>query len=1193
MEPKSDSTVTHIAPGARLGPYQLEALLGEGGMGQVFRARDTRLGRLVAIKLIKAERIQRSDIRLRFQREAQATAALNHPHICMLFDVGEHDGAPFLVMEFLEGQTLASLLREGPLPFDKLLRYGSEIAQALAAAHERAIMHRDLKPANVMVTPAGIKVLDFGIAKFLDPEEENADRATATHAILGTPAYMSPEQARGEECDPRSDIFSLGCLLYEAATGVRPFRGSSVPDTLRQVVSVHPAAASSLRPELPPAWDGLLQQAMAKDRNRRYPSAADLFQAVEELRGMPQPTRPLIEEREPDPVFGRKKELQKLEALLGSALAGAGRVALVTGEPGIGKTALTASFVYATRKGNPDLLLARGTCMEQYGAAEAYLVFLDALSSLLNSPGRERVTATLRRFAPTWCLQFPAVFSSDALEQLQRDVTGATKERMLRELGEALAAMTAESPVMLVLEDLHWADPASVDMLRHLAERARSQRLLIVGTARPEDVERGNPALKNCWAELHTRGVCEEIPLPVLDAAPIAAYLDAHFTPHEFPAELAEVIHRKSEGHPLFAVGAIQLLVEREDIVRANGGWRLNHPLEEIALQVPSSMRSVIEKKVSLLDEHQRQVLLYASIEGEEFTSSVLAALLETSDLELEDQLHTIQNLHRLIRMESEQELPDGSLATRYRFTHALYQNYLYDQLLNKRRALLHRRAGETLESIYGGQASQIAGVLASHFERGRDFSKAVTYLIQAGGNAVSRYANAEAVSYYSRGLELLPKLPEQEMSEKHFALLRLRALAYLALGRLKESSNDYLDLRQIAQAAGDAEEECWALIGITKVATHTRELAVVELYGREAMSLADRIGSPALIAETGNNWAQHMQVVGRLGEAEGYWKRSIPLARSSGHSSALSMGLTYRGVMHFWESQYEAAETMELEASIVASELRDGFHLPLSLYYLGLARANRGKISEAMSSMQQALDFARRNDHGVALVRVPNGIGWLWREIGDLGKAIDFNRGNVEFARRIGGAEGEANALINLVYDYILAGEPGKAAKALEEVEPLYERDYWNRWRFYGIRNQAAAAEFWLSCGKLDKAEEYVRTLLQNSIEYLAPKYLGIARRHLGEIAALNGDHNTAEEELAHSIEIFALHPVPLVEWRTHLALARLLAARNRPAAAKESFGHAAKLVHALVSSINDPAMRELFLGNDPVREVLASAGS
>ena len=1179
-----------LAPGTQLGPYKVEAPIGKGGMGEVYRARDTRLGRPVAIKVVGAERAQRPDFRTRFQREAQATAALNHPHICALYDVGEHEGASYLVMEYVEGQTLESRLREGPLPLDQLLHRAAEVSQALAAAHGRGIIHRDLKPANLMLTPAGVKVLDFGLAKFTGPEASAMD-ATAAHTILGTPAYMSPEQTRGEELDPRSDLFSFGCVLYEAATGVRPFRGSSLPDILREVVSGHPPAPSSLRPELPPGWDSILTRTMAKDRDRRYQSAADLFSALEGLRGSVPQGLPRMEEREPDPVFGREKELGKLEGLLRSAVQGTGTVVLVSGEPGIGKTALTRMFVYQVKKNNADLILARGACVEQYGAGEAYLPFLDVLGSLLQSSGRERMVALLRRHAPTWCLQFPAVFSSGAMDQLLREATGATKDRMLRELGDALAALTAEMPVLLVLEDMHWTDPASVDMLRQLAERAHGQRLLLVVTARPEDIECNNPTLKKCYAEMHARGLCEEIALQVLRVQDVAAYLDAHFAPNEFPDGLASVIHSKSEGHPLFATGAIQILAERGDIVRTNGAWTLKQPLEEMELDVPVSVRSMIEKKVGLLSDGQRQVLQYASIEGEVFTSTVLAALLEADELELEERLDVLGRLHRLIHAEGEEELPDGSVTTIYRFTHALYQNFIYDQLLSKRRVLLHRRAGETLERVYGGQHARVAGALATHFERGRDFAKAIAFLIQAGDTALSRYANAEAVGLFSRGLELVEKLPEGQQAEQRAVLLRKRALAQMALGRLKEAGEDYRAMREVCRGAGDLEGECRALIGICHVAQNARDVPSMEQYNPEARALAERIGNQVLIAEVNNAWAVYQMVCGELVEAETAFERAITVARSLKHRPALVIGLTFSGLVHFWRSDYSVAERVQGEASLLAAEARDGFHLPLALYYLGLTQANRGRISEGMGSMQQALGWAKRNNNALALSRIPNGIGWVSREIGDLSTAIEFNEGCVEVSRRTKSGEAEANALLNLVYDYLLAGEPGKSEQALERILPLYERERWNRWRFYGIRHNAAQGEYWLARRKLDRAEEYVRALLANAEENSVAKYIAVARRLLGEIAAVRGDAMTAEEELTLSLEPFTTHPMPLIEWRNHVALGRLLAARKHPGGAREAFKRAEMLVRELAGNVSDPAARKVFLEMDAVREVIAGA--
>ena len=543
---------------------------------------------------------------MRFQREAQATAALNHPHICTLFDVGEHEGAPYLVMEFLQGQTLADELREGPLPLDRLLRI--QLGNRTGSRGGPRARHRPPGPEASKRDGYARQELRCLISGWRNSQGRKPAPSPAWGARRTLWARLricrrSRRVARNWTRAPTCFRWGACCMKRRPEYGRSG--GSSVPDTLREIVAHTPAQASTLRPELPPRLGYHPAPGSGEGPQPAVSIGGGAVSGAWKNCGAARSNPQECAWRSGRPVRSSvgRRNCEKLDALLGSAIDGAGRFALVTGEPGIGKTALTGTFVHHARKRNPDILLARGACVEQYGAAEPYLLFLDALGSLLHGPGRERVIATLRQFAPTWCLQFPAIFSSDAMEQLQRDATGASRERMLRELGEALAAMTAETPVILVLEDLHWADPASVDMLRHLGERTRAQRLLVVGTARPEDVERANQPLKNCWAELSTRGVCEEIPLAVLGAEHIVAYLDAHFTPHEFPADFATVIHRKTEGHPLFAVGTVQLLAERGQIVRNNGVWTLAKPLADIALDVPGSMRSLIEKKISLLTE--------------------------------------------------------------------------------------------------------------------------------------------------------------------------------------------------------------------------------------------------------------------------------------------------------------------------------------------------------------------------------------------------------------------------------------------------------------------------------------------------------------------------------------------------------------------------------------------------------------
>ncbi|HXR98146.1 MAG TPA: protein kinase [Terriglobales bacterium] len=278
-----------LIPGTRLGPYEINTLLGEGGMGEVYRARDSRLDRTVAVKVLGAGVAETPEAQARFEREARAVASLQHPHICVLHDVGVDSGRAYLVMEHLEGETLAARLRRGPLPLAELARAGSEIAAALACAHAAGIVHRDLKPGNIILTASGAKLLDFGLAKSpgaaaAAPPSFTASLArTALHSpvtmagtVLGTVQYMSPEQIEGGEADARSDIFAFGCVLHEMATGKAAFEGASHLSLAAAIIEKEPAPIRALQPEMPAAIEALVEACLRKSPERRWQSAADI-----------------------------------------------------------------------------------------------------------------------------------------------------------------------------------------------------------------------------------------------------------------------------------------------------------------------------------------------------------------------------------------------------------------------------------------------------------------------------------------------------------------------------------------------------------------------------------------------------------------------------------------------------------------------------------------------------------------------------------------------------------------------------------------------------------------------------------------------------------------------------------------------------------------------------------------------------
>lgn len=269
-----------LSSGIKLGPYEIVGSLGAGGMGEVYRARDTRLDRTVAVKILPAHLSESVESRQRFDREARAISSLSHPHICHLYDVGQQDGTSYLVMEFLEGETLADRLHKGPLPLEQILKIGAEICEGLENAHRNGVVHRDLKPSNIMLTKSGAKLMDFGLAKApaaVGSASSSNSLATMSRpltvegTIVGTFHYMAPEQVEGKEADARSDIFSLGAVLYEMVTGRRAFEGKTTASTIAAILASEPKSICTLQPMFPPGLDHVVKACLEKDPDERLP----------------------------------------------------------------------------------------------------------------------------------------------------------------------------------------------------------------------------------------------------------------------------------------------------------------------------------------------------------------------------------------------------------------------------------------------------------------------------------------------------------------------------------------------------------------------------------------------------------------------------------------------------------------------------------------------------------------------------------------------------------------------------------------------------------------------------------------------------------------------------------------------------------------------------------------------------------
>jgi len=391
-------------------------------------------------------------------------------------------------------------------------------------------------------------------------------------------------------------------------------------------------------------------------------------------------------------VVGRDEALSRMGRWLQKMLGGERQIVFVTGEAGIGKTALVDTFAQHIAD-DRSIRIARGQCLEQYGAGEAYLPVFDAVGRLCRE--QTQVVDALRAHAPMWLLQMPSLVSASDRELLGREVSGATRERMLREMGDAVEVLTAEVPLVLILEDLHWSDYSTLDLISYLANQRQAARLMLIGTYRPVDVIVSAHPLKAVKRALLAKQQCEELPLEYLSKEAIARYLAVRFRGNRFPADLARLIHERTEGNPLFMVNAVDYLVAEGLISESEESWQLVVKIENVEVKVPDSIKQMIEKQVDHLDANQQRMLEAASAAGAEFSALAVAAALGDNRTAVEERCDELARQRHFIKDCGVQVLPNGEAISRFGFIHALYQNVLYERVPASRRAQLHRRIGE------------------------------------------------------------------------------------------------------------------------------------------------------------------------------------------------------------------------------------------------------------------------------------------------------------------------------------------------------------------------------------------------------------------------------------------------------------------------------------------------------------------
>jgi hypothetical protein len=768
---RPSESVEDVPESFAVGRYVVRRFLGEGGKKRVFLAYDSLLDREVAFALIKSDGLDEVG-RERVRREAQAMGRLGaHPHIVSVFDLGEEAGQPFVVTELMGGGDVEGLIEkadQGRLPIDRAVEIAVETARGLEFAHSQGIVHRDLKPGNVWLTADGrAKIGDFGLAVAVD-----RTRLTQAGMMVGTVSYMPPEQATGGEVGPRSDLYSLGAMLYELACGRPPFVGDEQVAIIGQHLNTAPVAPSWHRPDCPPALEGLILRLLEKNPQARPGSASEVLETLERVQAEPVTPAEAVEPAVgvASPIYGRtfvgrEHELAQLKDAFDAALSGEGGLAMVVGEPGIGKTALCEQLeTYAVLRGSQTLV---GHCYEEGSLSQPYLAFVEALRAYVMTREDDGLRADLGDGAGV-----VARIVSEIRARLHVDPPAATSPeddrwRLLEAVTAFVRNASAAKPLVVVLEDLHWADRGTLDLLQHVARNLQGARLLVVGTYRDVDVDRAHP-LSGALGELRRSASFARIALHGLTVDEVHRMISAVIG-QEARRSIAEAIYRQTEGNPLFVQEVIRLVTEEGLVKREDGRWiPTTDTLPET--RIPEGLRDVIGKRLSHLSDDTNQLLASASVIGRDFD---LAVLREVAGIDEEQIEASIEEAVRVGVLEERAQ--PGSV--RYRFTHAFFRQTLYEEIIAPRRLRQHQQVARALETHYSTRLQEHAAELAEHFAQSTDqgdLAKAIHYHRLAAQRAASMFAYMEAAGHLERCLDIVDVLEPTNQREQLETLLAL-----------------------------------------------------------------------------------------------------------------------------------------------------------------------------------------------------------------------------------------------------------------------------------------------------------------------------------------------------------------------------------------------------------------------------------
>jgi len=898
-------------------------------------------------------------------------------------------------------------------------------------------------------------------------------------------------------------------------------------------------------------------------------------------------------------TVGRGEALAGLDSHLKKVLDGQRQVVFVTGEAGIGKTTLLDAFQHRAA-GYPSLRIARGQCIEGFGGKEAYYPMLEALGAFLQGSEDSALVQMLAKRAPTWLIQFPSLVKAEQRESLQREILGTTRERMVREICEALEAITAQTPLVVILEDLHWADPSTLDLISALARRREPAKLLLLGSFRPADVILSKSPLKALKQDLLVRHLCHELPVERLEESDVAEYLVRMFPDSSLPAALANLLHRHCGGNALFMAALVQDLVKKGLIAQPGGIWMLTAPLEDIDPGVPDTLQQMLDIQIEQLSTEEQRVLEGGSVAGERFSVWAVAAMLETSADSIEAAYERLAGREQFLRFAGIHTAANGAHSAHYEFRHDLYRQAHYRRLSSVNRSKLHRSLGERLKTICFAGRQELASEVALHFEEGRDYEQAVRCLMLAAENTQKRFSDRDSIQVLRQALELitghgLSQGLTQGLTtgiELEIQIHQRIGDAQFALGEMSASVESYETAADLAAKADLRAEQVAVLMQMALPVWFIEQARAAQVRGEEvlkrALQVSRSLSDPLLLAQTELAAACFRLLYDswRAEELESCVRAEETIRSLAGPNAPLHM-------YHLYVQVLKAEGPQALQAADVRINNATGPTVYVgALGAKGLGLMSLGRFGEMLQIIRRERELGRKNESGA----------WMWV----LGEAwlrlLCFDFAGVRRVAEITmSSDVEAHAIWTRTAARIAAGYQEIAKGNHQEAWELFAqvRDYditpkfflhWH-WRMHAA---LGATEARLSAGDIPNARREADEFLESALSVADPNLRAFAWEINSRVARAEGKRPTARAHIENALAVVDKLEIPVSGWQVHRTAADLCEDEGDHVRAIEHRARAQQLIMKIADSFEPgEPLRASFLAVPSIHRLREQAAS